>query len=61
MLQLILATAMCIFGCTLLALGLYLPPVGTIDPTVLVAFGEVLTFAGGLFGIDYRYKHYRKE
>ncbi len=26
-------------------------------PTVLVAFGEALTFAGAVIGVDYHYKH----
>ena len=29
---------------------------GEIDPSVLVAFGETSTFAGALFGVDYRYR-----
>ena len=49
----------------LLLLGFWVPPVGIIDSSVLVAFGEMSTFAGALLGIDYRYrydagKHYKK-
>ena len=40
-------------GCGLLIL----PPSGEIHNSVLVAFGEILTFAGALFGIDYHYKY----
>ena len=29
---------------------------GVIDASVLTAFGEILTFAGALFGIDAKYK-----
>lgn len=47
---------MCIFGCALLVAGLALPPAGIIDSSLLVAYGETLTFAGSLFGIDYYYK-----
>ena len=54
---LILATAMCIFGCALLVAGLALPPVGVIDSSLLVAYGETLTFAGSLIGIDYHYRY----
>ena len=54
--QMYLATAMCIFGCALLVAGLALPPAGIIDSSLLVAYGETLTFAGSLFGIDYYYK-----
>lgn len=55
-LQLILATAMCTFGCALLVAGIATPPVGTIDGSLLVAYGETLTFAGSVVGIDYRYR-----
>ncbi len=56
-LQLILATAMCTFGCALLVTGIALPPAGEIHSSVLVAFGEVMTFSGSLIGIDYHYKY----
>ena len=57
-LQILLATAMCIFGCALLVAGLALPPAGTIDSSLLVAYGETLTFAGSLIGIDYHYRSF---
>ena len=44
-------------GCGLLSAGFILPPTGEIHNSVLVAFGEILTFAGALFGIDYHYKY----
>lgn len=56
-LQLIAATAMCIFGCALLTVAFSLPPVGIIDSSVLIAFGEILTFTGSLIGIDYKYRY----
>ena len=55
-LQLIIATLLCLSGITLLFLGFWIPPQGEIDPSVLVAFGETSTFAGALFGVDYRYR-----
>ena len=36
--------------------GVYIDPQGQIHETLLVAFGEVATFAGALMGIDYTYK-----
>ena len=48
---------MCIFGCALLSAAFARPPVGIIDSSVLVAFGEILTFVGSLVGIDYRYRY----
>ena len=59
--QLISATVMCIFGCALLVAGMVTPPAGEIDASVLIAFGEILTFAGSLFGIDYKYKSKTKD
>lgn len=54
--QLASAVIVIIAGVALLVLGFYAPPKGEIHPTVLVAFGEILTFAGALLGIDYHYK-----
>lgn len=43
-------------GAFLLIAGLFIPPMGVIHSSVLVAFGEVAVFAGSLFGIDLHYK-----
>jgi hypothetical protein len=60
-LQLIAAIALCTFGCIMLIAGFLCPPVGEIHHSVLIAFGEILTFSGSLIGIDYHYKYRRKE
>lgn len=52
------AVILVLVGAFLLIAGLYIPPVGVIHPSVLVAFGEIAVFAGALFGIDV---HYRLE
>jgi membrane-bound ClpP family serine protease len=49
--------AITVVGLVLLFVGLFCPPVGTIDWSVLTAFGEIATFAGALIGIDYTYKY----
>lgn len=54
--QLLIAGAVVTVGAVLLILGFYAPPQGEIHGSVLVAFGEVLTFAGAILGIDYHYK-----
>jgi uncharacterized protein YacL len=54
--QLITSAVLIIVGCGLLIAGFYVPPVGIIDSSVLIAFGEILTFVGAIFGIDYSYK-----
>ena len=55
--QLITAVVMCSFGCALLVAGFYNPPLGEIHHSVLIAFGEILTFSGSLIGIDYKYRY----
>lgn len=54
--QLWTAVGLVIIGCGLLIASFLVDPTGIIDNSVLVAFGESCTFAGGLFGVDYHYK-----
>ena len=54
--QLMIAIIATLFGLTLVGLALFMPPRGVIDPTVLTAYGETLTFVGALIGIDYHYR-----
>ena len=54
--QLVAAYVVVLFGLALIALAFFVPPMGSIDPSVLAAFGEILTFAGAILGLDYRYK-----
>lgn len=54
--QLICAVLLIIVGCALLISGFIVPPMGQIHNSVLIGFGELLTFVGALFGIDYKYK-----
>lgn len=54
--QLIIAIILVIFGVILLIVAFIVPPAGVIDPTVLTAYGETLTFAGSLIGLDYHYR-----
>ena len=59
--QLIIAAALTLAGIALLFLGTILAPQGEIHETVLVAFGEIATFAGSIIGIDYHYKSKSKK
>lgn len=54
--QVILAIVLVAFGVILIIVAFIVPPTGIIDPTVLTAFGEILTFSGSLIGIDYHYR-----
>lgn len=55
-LQLTIAVLLSVAGIVLIFSGFWVPPQGEIDNSVLVAFGEISTFAGALFGVDYTYK-----
>ncbi len=46
-------------GLVLLFCGIFIDPQGEIDSSLLIGFGEVATFAGALFGIDYTYRYKR--
>lgn len=54
--QLVLGVIVTLFGLVLISVSFFVQPTGYIDPTVLTAFGEILTFAGALLGIDANYK-----
>jgi len=54
--QLLLATTLVAFGVALIIAAFIIPPTGVIDPTVLTAFGEILTFSGAIIGIDYKHR-----
>jgi|GEM_PF-403152 len=56
-LQLVLAVVLAVFGMLLFIVAFIVPPTGIIDSSVLVAGGEVFTFAGSLLGLDYRYRY----
>ena len=55
--RLAIALILTILGCGLLIAGFIVPPLGIIDSSVLVAFGETSTFVGAILGIDYNYKY----
>ena len=56
-LQLIMACLLSVVGIVLLFSGFWVSPEGEVHESVLVAFGESMTFAGALFGVDYTYKY----
>ena len=43
-------------GCGLLIAGIVIDPSGEIHNSVLIAFGEILTFVGTVFGMKYRFQ-----
>ncbi len=49
---------LCLAGVALLAIGFYAPPQGEIHSSVLIAYGEISTFAGCMFGVVY-HSNYR--
>ena len=59
--QLVSAVVLTILGGGLLIGGFCVPPTGVIDNSVLIAFGEIMTFVGSLFGIDYHYRYKSRD
>ena len=55
--QLVTAAVLSVGGLVLLFCGVFIAPQGEIHESLLVGFGEVATFAGALFGIDYTYRY----
>ena len=55
--RLTVAAILTIVGCGLLIAAFLVPPLGVIDGSVLIAFGETSTFVGAVLGIDYNYKY----
>jgi hypothetical protein len=55
--RLLVAVVLTIVGSGLLVAGFMVPPLGIIDSSVLVAFGETSTFVAAILGIDYNYKY----
>ena len=55
--QLIIACIVTLAGLVLLFCGFWVSPTGEVHNSVLVGFGEALSFAGALFGVDYTYKY----
>jgi membrane-bound ClpP family serine protease len=55
--QLWMAVILIVFGILLIVASFIVPPLGIIDSSVLVAYGETLTFVGALVGVDYSYKY----
>ena len=51
-----IAVMLILFGILLFTASFIVPPLGVIDSSILVASGEVFTFAGSIIGIDYKYK-----
>ena len=56
LIQLLIAALLSLAGIALLFVGTLLAPQGEIHESILVAFGEIATFAGSIIGIDYHYK-----
>lgn len=59
--QTFMALTLFLTGVGLLIAGFIVPPTGIIDPSVLVAFGEVLTWVATIIGVDYHFRAKRQN
>lgn len=55
--NLVCATVTLVTGLGVVVAGFAVPPLGEIHPSVLIAFGECLTFVGAVLGVRYHYKY----
>lgn len=58
-LQIVCALACVVFGMLLIGFAVAVEPRGEIHNSVLIAYGETLTFAGSVLGIDFHYRYKR--
>lgn len=56
-LRLLVVILLTLVGSGLLIAGFIVPPLGIIDSSILVAFGETSTFVAAVLGVDYNYKY----
>jgi len=54
--MIICAVVLVFIGVSMILLGMFLPPIGEIHPSVLTALGEVFTFSGSLWGLNTHYR-----
>lgn len=59
--KLYLCVVLCGFAAFMLTAAFIVPPTGIIDQSVLIALGEILTFAASLAGINYSYSTKLRE
>lgn len=46
-----LGSGIAIFGCVIIVIGIFIPPMGIIDGSVITAIGEVFGLSGALLGV----------
>ena len=51
-----MAWTLMLAGLSLIGAAFCVPPTGVIHSSVLVAFGEILTFTATVMGLDYRFR-----
>lgn len=51
-----MAWTLMVAGLSLVGAAFCVPPTGMIDSSVLVAFGEILTFTATVMGLDYKFR-----
>jgi uncharacterized membrane protein YiaA len=56
-LQLIFSVLVLLVGIALLFIGILNEPIGEIHNSVIIVWGEILTFVGAVTGVDYSYRY----
>ena len=50
------AVTLVFIGVLMILIGMFIPPIGEIHPSVLTALGELFTFSGSLWGLNTHYR-----
>lgn len=56
-----LSVCLMIFACIMVVAGFVAPPIGLIDNSILIIFGEISAFVGSVFGINMVYSTKHKQ
>ena len=54
--MIISAVTLVFIGVIMILIGMFIPPIGEIHPSVLTALGELFTFSGSLWGLNTHYR-----
>lgn len=55
--QLVLSVLVLLVGIALLFIGILNEPIGEIHNSIIIVWGEILTFTGAVTGVDYSYRY----
>lgn len=61
LIKIYLSVGLMVFGCCLVMMGFWVSPIGVLDNSILIIFGEISAFVGSVFGINMVYSSRHKK